>query len=91
MNAFYTLVRSLSEAMDNSTSILRASTGNMRQHFYIMINSLGVHALNHTHSLASLQRSGLSDQQTLFSTENCTVPEMEPLTKHGSSLYTRLC
>ena len=32
---------------------------------------LGVHDLGHTHSLASLQQSGLSDQQTLLLTESC--------------------
>ena len=44
------------------------------------INSLWVHDLGHTHSLASLQWSGLSDQWTLPLTENVlpTVPEMKP-------------
>ena len=32
----------------------------------LFINSLGVHNLNHTHSLANIQWSGLSDQRTLL-------------------------
>ena len=50
------------------------------------INSPRVHGLGHTHSLASLQWSGLSDQRTLLPT---TTPEMEPLQMQRSGFYAR--
>ena len=53
------------------------------------INSFGVHNSGCTHSLVSLQWSGLSNQLTLLLTENCVaiiiVLEMEPLQMQRSS------
>ena len=46
-------------------------------HFFLeqaletLSNSLGVYDLDHTHSLASFQWSGLFNQQALLLTENC--------------------
>ena len=49
--------------------LLQASTGHLSHGFFH--HALGVHELSHTHSLASLQWSWLSDQQTVLPTEKC--------------------
>ena len=50
--------------------LLWASPGHLSM-FFFFINALGFHDLNCTYSLASLQWSGLSEQQSLLLTENC--------------------
>ena len=52
------------------------------------INSIWVHDLGHTHSLLSLQWSGLSNQRTLSWLKPPTVPE---IARQRSSFYAHLC
>ena len=55
-------------------------------------HSLRVHDLDHTHSLASVQLSGLSNQLTLLPTENCLqYQKWCPIQGEGSGFYARLC
>ena len=57
------------------------------------IKPLKVHDLCYTHSLASLQWTGLSNQWTLLLTDNCLQCQkcMEPLQKQRSLFYAHLC
>ena len=67
--------------------LIAASTGNFSQRF-IDTYSLWVHDLNHTHSLASFQWSGLFDQQTLHLTENCLqIQKWCPYTTRGEEWF----
>ena len=68
--------------------LLGVSTGNLSHRC-----SLQVHDLDHTHSLANIQYSGLSNQRTLFQPKIKlpTVPEINPLQSEKSILYACLC
>ena len=65
-------------------------TGTVSQGFFHTV-CVGSH-LDHTHSLASLQWSGLSNEQTFLLTENCLhCQKMEPREGERSGFYASLC
>ena len=70
--------------------LLQASTGHLSHGFFH--HALGVHELSHIHSLASLQWSWFSDQQTVLPTEKCLqFQKMESLQPAKTAAMSMAC
>ena len=57
----------------------------------LLTHSLWVHNIGHTHSLASIQESGLSDQRTLLQTKSCLKCQRWSPYKVKEAFSTPIC